>query len=174
MAICLLLALPLLAAMHRFQSIPFNAIATGALNAGTLPPSFFATSIQVCCPQTVTDFPPPSVNPGAYGHPTALHWSWIEPARGQYDWARFDEYINAAKSRGLVDANSAVFGMFVLSGTPGWAVADQTSCKVNVIGLTVCTAPPDNIQDWIDFLTAVTYHYDGVTAPHVKYYEIWN
>jgi hypothetical protein len=37
-----------------------------------------------------------------------------------------------------------------------------------------CTNPPDNIQDWIDFITTVVNHYNGVTAPHVKYYEIWN
>jgi hypothetical protein len=42
-------------------------------------------------------------------------------------------------------------------------------------GTTVgCTAPPDNIQDWISFVTTLINHHNGVTAPHVKYYEIWN
>ena len=34
--------------------------------------------------------------------------------------------------------------------------------------------PPDNIQDWTGFITEVAKHYNGKTAPQVKYYEIWN
>jgi hypothetical protein len=54
-------------------------------------------------------------------------------------------------------------------------VKDQSSCiRNNKTGMVSCTAPPDNLQDWTDFITAVVNHYNGVTAPHVKYYEIWN
>ena len=38
-----------------------------------------------------------------------------------------------------------------------------------------CTVPPDNIQNWVDFVTALVAHYNGHGAQaHVKYYEIWN
>jgi hypothetical protein len=37
-----------------------------------------------------------------------------------------------------------------------------------------CTAAPDNIQDWKDFLTALIEHYNGTTQPHIRYYELWN
>lgn len=60
------------------------------------------------------------------------------------------------------------------AGTPSWAVADQSTCGSTATGSVVCTAPPDNIQDWKDFLTALIQHYDGTTQPHVRYYELWN
>lgn len=48
-------------------------------------------------------------------------------------------------------------------------MADKSTCS----GAT-CTAPPDDIQDWKDFIAAVVQHYNGVTQPHIRYYELWN
>ena len=64
--------------------------------------------------------------------------------------------------------------MTLAAGTPGWAVADQSTCSPDAAGPAVCTAPPDNVQDWTDFITALMQHYNGKTQPHIRYYELWN
>jgi hypothetical protein len=57
--------------------------------------------------------------------------------------------------------------------TPQWAAADASSCRLKA-GLMQCTSGPVNVADWTDFITAVMGHYNGVTMPHVRYYELWN
>jgi polysaccharide biosynthesis protein PslG len=42
------------------------------------------------------------------------------------------------------------------------------------LGTTQCTVGPANVQDWANYLTALLKHYNGVTAPHIRYYELWN
>jgi hypothetical protein len=118
---------------------------------------------------TSTDMP--KVAYGVLSHP-AVAWTEIEgTGRGVYNFKSIDGFVkNAPKNANGVALIDIPFGW-----TPGWAVADQSSCiKNNKTGMVSCTAPPDNIQDWIDFITEVINHYNGVTAPHVAYYEIWN
>jgi hypothetical protein len=57
--------------------------------------------------------------------------------------------------------------------TPPWAAVDPGSCAT-VRSVARCKSGPANIQDWINFITAVMNHYNGVTEPHVRYYELWN
>jgi hypothetical protein len=57
--------------------------------------------------------------------------------------------------------------------TPGWAVTDRRHCEEKYRH-TRCTDPPDNIEDWREFVTAVIQHYNGKIAPHIRYYELWN
>ncbi len=112
----------------------------------------------------------PKVTYGVVSHP-AVAWSQIEGAgRGKYNFKSIDSFVTKAPK----DSNGVALIDIVFGWTPGWAVADQTTCFHNQSGSIACTAPPDNIQDWIDFITEVINHYNGVTAPHVKYYEIWN
>ena len=59
--------------------------------------------------------------------------------------------------------------MTLANGTPAWAVSDQTTCIANL-----CTAPPDSLQDWKAFLTALMQHYNGTVLPNIRYYELWN
>ncbi|HEY6768474.1 MAG TPA: hypothetical protein VI386_27265 [Candidatus Sulfotelmatobacter sp.] len=113
---------------------------------------------------------PPKVNYGTLSHP-AVAWTSIEgKGRGTYTFGAVDGFVKIAPK----DANGVALLALTMGWTPGWAVADQTTCFHNKNGITSCTAPPDNIQDWIDFITAVVNHYNGITAPHIKYYEIWN
>ena len=111
-----------------------------------------------------TDFPPLPV--GMLGHPPTLAWGWIERSRGQFTWTGFDNYVDDAASRGI-DM------VLTFGSTPGWAAANPSSCHVS-FNVTICTSPPADIQDWIDFVTAVVNHFNGIAAPHIKYYELWN
>lgn len=110
----------------------------------------------------------PRVSYGTLSHPP-LAWTEIEgTARGVFDFSKMDGFVNGAPK----DAKGVAQIDLVLGWTPGWAVAVQTYCYDHV-GQTICTVPPDSMQDWTDFITALISHYNGVNAPHVKYYEIW-
>lgn len=116
----------------------------------------------------------PTVNIGALGHPSTLAWGFIEKTQGTYDFTGFDGYVNDAVQHGLVDSNGAAEVTITLGGyTPMWAAADTSKCAL-VGGQDVCPSPPANMSDWTDFVTAVINHYNGATAPHVLYYELWN
>jgi hypothetical protein len=126
-------------------------------------PSFFGMGIA-----SPADMP--QVSYGVISHP-ALAWTLVEgTARGTYTFVNLDIFVKKAPK----DANGTALVDVVFGWTPGWAVADQSTCYKNDVRILSCTAPPDNIQDWIDFVTAVVNHYNGITAPHVAYYELWN
>jgi len=142
-----------------FGFLLFSGIAAQAQIQST----FFGMGVA-----TPTD--PPKVTYGTLSHP-AVAWTTIEgKARGTFNFMPIDGFVKIAPK----DANGVAILDLVMGWTPGWAVADQTSCFHNKNGTLSCTVPPDNIQDWIDFITAVVNHYNGKTAPHIKYYEIWN
>ncbi len=130
-----------------------------------MPSTFFAMSA------VEGDYP--KVTIGTLGH-QEFAWGRIEQSRGNFNFQLFDDYLDVAQQHGLVDpvTNVANFAMTLAAGTPGWAVGDHSTCSGTAIVL--CTAPPDNIQDWTDFVTALLQHYDGKTKPHIRYYELWN
>ena len=117
----------------------------------------------------------PEVTVGLLAH-QEFAWGMIEQSRGVFDFKLLDNYMANVQLYGLVDpvTNTANIAMTLSDGTPIWAVADHTTCTGGSLNLKLCTAPPDNIQDWTDFLTAVVQHYNGKTQPHIKYYELWN
>ena len=138
--------------------------------SGSLPQSFFALNNV-----------DPNDNPtsdgmlyGGVGHPIRLAWPYIETSRGDFDFSFYDQYAAIAPREG---PNGIVAVMELTLGiTPGWAKTDQSTCRTLVGGVIGCQAPPDDIQDWKDFITALVQHYDGSTSaqPYIKYYEIWN
>ena len=112
----------------------------------------------------------PKVNYGVMSHPP-LAWTAIEgKGRGVYDFSTTDPYVEDAPK----DSNGVAQVDLVMGWTPGWAASSQKGCKALTNGAMACTAPPENLQDWTDFITEVANHYNGVNAPQVKYYEIWN
>ena len=130
---------------------------------GQLQESFFGLG-------TVASSDLPKVTYGVMSHPP-LAWTAIEGrARGVYDFTSTDQFVYGAPK----DGNGVAQVDLVMGWTPGWALSSQKSCGTSGNGVVICTAPPDNIQDWTDFITQVAQHYNGVTAPQVKYYEIWN
>jgi hypothetical protein len=140
---------------------------------GSVPQSFFALNNVDPTDNPTAD----GMFYGAIGHPIRLAWPYIETSQGVFDFSFYDEYATTAPSEGTGTDTVAIMDL-TLGMTPGWAVSDQSTCRSlsdpggpTVIG---CQAAPDNLQDWQDFITALVQHYNGVTAPHIKYYEIWN
>jgi len=131
---------------------------------GQIQPSFFSMG-------AANPFDMPKVGYGTLSHPPVA-WTAVEGvARGTFDFSKLDGFVRRAP-RDV--RNNVAYVTIVLGWTPGWAVADQTHCFRNRPEVIACTVPPDNIQDWIDFVTALVAHYDGKNFPHVRYYEIWN
>jgi hypothetical protein len=81
-------------------------------------------------------------------------WREIEGAgKGIYDWTRTDLIMDQIDSHGLK--------VIVRLGVqPEWAAS----------GIYPEVGPPDNLQDFADFLTAVTTRYNG----RIDAYQIWN
>lgn len=103
----------------------------------------------------------PAVKIGALGKGAGTSWRYLEPARGVFKWYGTDEYVGAAQRHGI-DA------MYTFDSTPQWASARPTEkCDAGPIG---CAAPPADIRDWEDFVTAVVTRYKG----RIKIYEVWN
>lgn len=141
----------------------FLLLFVGETVQAQIPSTFFGMGVA-----TAVD--PPKVSYSVLSHP-AVAWTTIEgQSRGTYNFKSIDAFAKIAPK----DANGVALMDLVMGWTPGWAVADQTTCFHNKNGTLSCTAPPDNVQDWVDFITAVVNHYNGKTAPHIKYYEIWN
>jgi hypothetical protein len=112
----------------------------------------------------------PKVSYGVMSHPP-LAWTAIEgKGRGLYDFTMIDPFVEAAPK----DGNGVAQVDLVMGWTPGWAASSQKGCKTETNGTVACTSPPEDLQDWTDFISEVANHYNGVNAPQVKYYEIWN
>jgi len=106
----------------------------------------------------------PSVPIGAVGHPTLLAWGAIEAKKGTYNFNLYDKMACWAS------VNEVPF-MVTFAWTPRWAIhlAPAPGCEQGF-----CTLPPDNMQDWTNFVTNVVQHYNGTSCPSVQYYELWN
>jgi hypothetical protein len=82
-------------------------------------------------------------------------WHDVMPARGDYRWKKPDSIVALTEQFGL--------RLLVrLDGQPGWARADNASVSLD--------APPDNLQDFGDYCSAVATRYKGRIAA----YEVWN
>ncbi len=135
-----------------------------ALSAqGQIQPSFFGMGV-------VTTKDMPKVTYGTLSHPPVA-WTMVEGAgRGVYNWTNLDPFITHAPT----DSNGVAQVVITMGWTPGWAVANHQHCFNTQNKVVACTVPPDNMQDWVDFITALVSRYNGKVRPHVKYYEIWN
>ena len=98
---------------------------------------------------------------------TGISWQEIETARGTYNWTALDYWIANAQSH-HVDA------LYTFGRTPVWASSNPGArCPYDppAPGPTSgCNAPPQNEQDWKDFVTAVVTHVAG----KIKFWELWN
>ena len=143
---------------HPLASLVGAAVLSGAhaaaQTATPIPPAFFGVSM-------INAKDAPAVPMGTVAHGD-FAWQRVEQQKGVFDFAILDAYVAAAQANGLVDTstNTASVAITLAAGTPGWAVADKSSCGTSN-GIPVCTAPPDDVQDWKDFVTALLRHFDG-------------
>jgi len=112
---------------------------------------------------------------GTLSHPVDLAWNTIERQKGVFDFSEFDGFAQIAPFYNASDGSKVAILILTLGLTPPWATSDQASCQTPAAAkIPGCTAPPDNISDWTNFIAALVNHYNGKTAPHIRYYEIWN
>jgi hypothetical protein len=88
-------------------------------------------------------------------------WTALEPVKGVWDWETLDMWVAAAEAHGVKEI------LLTLGQSPGWASSQPDN--VNYIGAGA-PAPPRDIQDWRDYITAVGQRYKG----RIRNYEIWN
>jgi hypothetical protein len=139
---------------------------SGTDDIGTVvPATFFAINTA-----GANDYPPLPI--GTAGHPSTLVWQNVQPTDATHFDYRLIDMLVAAAPKGTDGVAEIVL---TLGRTPAWAVADKTNCPKNKQGLVVsCTVPPDDPAVWSAFVANLAAHFNGVTAPRVRYYEIWN
>lgn len=87
-------------------------------------------------------------------------WKDLEPSKGIWNFAKLDALVALA-------AQHNVEIILPLALTPQWASARPNEPSAYTPG---AAAEPSSIQDWIDYVQAVTTRYKGKIA----YYEMWN
>jgi len=124
--------------------------------AGPVPSTYFAMHIL-----QPTDWPTVSI--GSLGKVTGVLWPYVEPTKGQYNWARLDQFVDVANANG-------VGLMYSSEGVPPWAAADPSTCTPQPPFGSYCTSTVANLQDWDDFVTQLVTRYRG----RIQIYELWN
>lgn len=96
-------------------------------------------------------------------------WEDIEiHGKGDFEDRRHEPYRSAWEKYDQIVADAEAHGMELivrLSNPPGWTRA-QGEGENNVDTF----APPDNVQDYADFVRAVVSRYQG----RIRYYQLWN
>ena len=94
------------------------------------------------------------------------YWVNLEPSNGTYNWTPLDNIVNSARNAGITNV------MYTFFETPQWASSNpsQSCSATQKLGVTGCAAPPKNISDWNNFVTALVTRYKG----EIQYYEPWN
>ncbi|MDD2857070.1 MAG: cellulase family glycosylhydrolase [Candidatus Nanopelagicales bacterium] len=90
-------------------------------------------------------------------------WLNIEPAPGQWAFARLDAFVAKAEEHHVQDI------VLVLGGTPAWAAKQQRKTDAPWLGKG-SASPPEFWDDWTTFVDTVASRYQG----RIKAYEIWN
>ena len=88
-------------------------------------------------------------------------WTNLEPQKGVWNFAGLDTWVQTAQANGIKDI------ILTLGQSPAWASSDPS--QVNYYGAGA-PAPPQNIQDWNDYVQTVAERYKG----KIRYFEIWN
>jgi len=125
---------------------------------GAAPSSIFSMTVQSGIFKQ-TPWPPMHVA-GIRLWDTYTYWGMLEPSKGKYNWPALDRWLDLAHSHGA-DV------LYTFGVTPTWASANPgAKCDYNSGGC----YPPQNMQDWDDFVKALATH----AAGRIKYWELWN
>jgi len=94
------------------------------------------------------------------------YWFNLEPSSGTFNWTPLDNLVESARNAGVTNI------MYTFFETPQWASSNpsQSCSATQSSGVYGCAAPPANIGDWNNFVTAVATRYKG----RIEYYEPWN
>ncbi len=85
-------------------------------------------------------------------HPSlTAAWDELEPERGRFDWAKLDEAFDLLESKGCSD-----YLLTLDKFVPSWAGPKF--------------GPPEDLNDWRDFVRAVARH----CGDRVDFYQVWN
>jgi hypothetical protein len=90
---------------------------------------------------------------------SGTQWVNVEPNRGEFDWTTLDREIAGAQQAGLPV-------LFAFGGTPGWA---SPAGPIGPYPEKPRTTPPDDLNDWDAFVTALVDRYHG----RIEAYELW-
>lgn len=125
--------------------------------SGVIPESFFGMHL-------IDNNDWPTVSFGSLGKATGVTWPAIEPSKGVYNWSLLDAWVNAGSSHGVLS------GFFYSNdGVPPWAAADTSTCHSGSYA-EYCTSTVSDMQDWVNFVTALVTRYKG----RIQIYELWN
>jgi hypothetical protein len=87
-------------------------------------------------------------------------WAELEPARGEWRFARMDFYVGQARQRGAEV-------IYTLGSPPQWASARPNELCGYGLG---CAAEPASMEDWRNYVSTVARRYRG----EICCYEVWN
>ena len=80
---------------------------------------------------------------------TGTEWTSLEATKGNWNWARLDLYMDEVTTEEVI---------MTLGRSPTWASSRGKNY------------PPDDINDWTNYVTTVATRYQG----KINYYEVWN
>lgn len=85
-------------------------------------------------------------------------WSILEPQKGVWNFQNLDRWVSLGIDQDII---------LTLGQSPTWASSSPATPSYYGAG---APAPPTNIQDWTDYVTAVARRYQG----RIRFYEVWN
>lgn len=91
---------------------------------------------------------------------SGVSWTEIQPTSGSINFSRLDTYVDIAEKHDVKI-------IYVLGNTPQWAT---NSTRSGTQGFPGATSPPNDMNVWRNFVSAVVTRYKGRIAA----YEVWN
>jgi len=145
----------LAAAAIAFKGIALAAPGAQAAQGGPLSSSTFGMQV----PGIANGVVPTSKYGSVRLWDAGVAWGQVEQSRGQFWWDGLDHAIQSANAQ-------KVSILYVLGSTPTWAA---TNAKQGTYPYPGAASMP-SMQDWTDWVTAVTKRY----ANSIESYQIWN
>lgn len=132
-------------------------------------PYFFAVDTWQGYPASPSDLTSLAADAGLRTYRMNVSWSGIETAKGVFNWTYFDDQIKEAAKFGLKP-------YFLIMTPPYWS-QPQWWNDPRCAGGGICRGamPPDNLQDYADFVAAFIEHVNtNFPNETTKVIEVWN
>ncbi len=97
----------------------------------------------------------------------ATWWCMVEPERDSYDWEALDDVFQIASNYGLAVVPEIYY-------TPDWAAVGHDVTDQCVSNKYPRNLPPQNMDDWSDFMADMVSRYGIYGKDQVHEWEIWN